>query len=158
MYRILEALATKPKIPKNLDKRLMLRSFSRKFQPKTDLGLRFEVVQSFRLVWTKQTVTYHLHFTAFKSCAFYIRAFFYKIQTVHFSGALTWLTSGGSRGGARGACPPLFFDQNEARRAEKNFLETGPPPTPPYLRVWMTGPPPYLKVWIRHYLHATVMW
>ena len=66
----------------------MLRSFSRKFQPKTDLGLRFEVVQSFRLVWTKQTVTYHLPFTAFKSCAFYIRAFFYNIQTVRFSGAL----------------------------------------------------------------------
>ena len=47
MYRILEALATKQKIPKSLDGRLMLRSFSRKFQPKTDLGLRFEVAQSF---------------------------------------------------------------------------------------------------------------
>ena len=32
--------------------------------------------------------------------------------------------SGGSRGGAR---PPLFFDQNEARRAEKIFWDTGPP-------------------------------
>ena len=32
--------------------------------------------------------------------------------------------------------PPLFLDQNEARRAENNFLET----PPPYLRVWMTGP------------------
>ena len=52
------------------------------------LRLRFEVVQSFRLVWTKQTVAYHLPFTAFKSCAFYIRAFFYNIQTVRFSGAL----------------------------------------------------------------------
>ena len=52
------------------------------------LGLRFEVVQSFRLVWTKQTVTYHLPFTAFKSCAFYIRAFFYNIQTVNFSGTV----------------------------------------------------------------------
>ena len=88
MYRILEALATKPKIPKSLDGRLMLRSFSRKSQPKTDLGLRFEVVQSFRLVWTKQTVAYHLPFSAFKSCAFYILAFFYNIQTVHFDGAL----------------------------------------------------------------------
>ena len=47
--------------------------------------------------------------------------------------------------------PPLFFDQNEARSAEKRFLETGPSPlisgsgwpTPP--------PPPYLKVWIRHW-------
>ena len=92
MYRILEALTTKPKIPKGLDGRLMLRSFSRKFQPKTDLGLHFEVVQSFRLVWTKQTVTYHLPFTAFKSCAFYIRAFFYNIQTVHFSGAVKKVT------------------------------------------------------------------
>ena len=49
MYRILEALATKPKVPKSLDGRFMLRSFSRKFQPKTDIGLRFEVAQSFRL-------------------------------------------------------------------------------------------------------------
>ena len=87
-YRITVALATQLKIPKSLDGRLMLRSFSRKFQPKTDLGLRFEVVQSFRLVWTKQTVAYHLPFSAFKSCAFYIRAFFYNIQTVHFSGAV----------------------------------------------------------------------
>ena len=46
MYRILEALATKPKVPKSLDGRFMLRSFSRKFQPKTDIGLRFEVAQS----------------------------------------------------------------------------------------------------------------
>ena len=38
------------------------------------------------------------------------------------------VNSGGSRGGARGARPPLFFDQNETRRSEKNFLETAPPP------------------------------
>ena len=39
------------------------------------------------------------------------------------------LRSGGSRGGVRGGrAPPLFFDQNEARRAEKIFLETVPPP------------------------------
>ena len=88
-YRITVALATQLKIPKSLDGRLMLRSFSRKFQPKTDLGLRFEVAQSVIPVgWTKQTVACHLPFTAFKSCAFYIRAFFYNIQTVHFSGAL----------------------------------------------------------------------
>ena len=53
--------------------------------------------------------------------------------------------------GPGGPASPLFFDQNKARRVEKNFLETGPPT---YLRVWMTGspppPPPYLKVWIRH--------
>ena len=50
------------------------------------------------------------------------------------------LVSGRSRGGAW--VPPLFFDQNEARRAEKIFLETG---HPPYLRVWMTPPPPLSK-------------
>ena len=38
--------------------------------------------------------------------------------------------------------PPLFLDQTEARRAEKFFLETAPPPSPP----------PYPKVWIRHWL------
>ena len=38
-----------------------------------------------------------------------------------------------------GPGPPLFLDQNEARRAS------------PYLRVWITAPPPsYLKVCIRH--------
>ena len=48
-------------------------------------------------------------------------------------------TSGGSRGAARGPAPsPLFLDQTEAQRAEKNFLETVPPP---YIRVWMTPPP-----------------
>ena len=39
---------------------------------------------------------------------------------------------------------PFFFDQNEARRAEKNFFGDRPrphPPTPPYLRLWMTAPP-----------------
>ena len=30
--------------------------------------------------------------------------------------------------------PNLFLDQTEARGAEKNFFETGPPT---YLRVWM---------------------
>ena len=41
-----------------------------------------------------------------------------------------------------GPASPLFFDQNEARRAEKSFLETGPPT---YLRVWMTRSPPSLS-------------
>ena len=37
-------------------------------------------------------------------------------------------SSDGSRGGAGGGGgPPLFLDQNEARRAEKNFFETAPP-------------------------------
>ena len=33
--------------------------------------------------------------------------------------------------------PPLFLDQADARREEKNFFETTPPP----VRVWMTAPP-----------------
>ena len=45
--------------------------------------------------------------------------------------------SGGSRGGAR--APTLFLDQNQARRAEKDFFGGHPPP--PYLRVWITGSP-----------------
>ena len=39
--------------------------------------------------------------------------------------------SGGSRGGAR--VPPLFLDQTVARRAEKIFFWTPPPPLPPPL-------------------------
>ena len=70
-------------------------------------------------------------------------------------------TSGGSRRGARWTRPPLFLHQTEARRAEKNFLQTGPPL---FVRVWMTRPPllsgsgwpdppfpPYIKVWFRHW-------
>ena len=34
--------------------------------------------------------------------------------------------SGGSRGGSRGARLPLFLDENEARRVEKNFFEATP--------------------------------
>ena len=54
---------------------------------------------------------------------------------------------GGSRGGAPGVHTPLFLDQTEARRTEKNFFGD-----PPFLRVWITPlpPPPYLKVWIWH--------
>ena len=47
--------------------------------------------------------------------------------------------------------PPYFVEPAEARRAEKNFFETGPPL--PYLRVRVTALcPPYLKVWIRHWV------
>ena len=49
-----------------------------------------------------------------------------------FKVLMSWLRySDGSRGGARGTRHPsyfLFFDQNEARSAEKGFLETGPSP------------------------------
>ena len=45
-------------------------------------------------------------------------------------------TSGGPKGGARGAAPPpLFLDQTEVRRAEKIFL--GPPLPPSFLKVWI---------------------
>ena len=44
-------------------------------------------------------------------------------------GSLVTNTSCGSRGGAqRGPAPtPLFLDQNEARRADKNNFESAPP-------------------------------
>ena len=73
------------------------------------------------------------------------------LPIMSYTGMLQWRIQG-SRGGARASPPPhLFLDQTEARRAEKKFFETAPPPSlPPYLRVWMTGPPTYLKVLIRH--------
>ena len=44
---------------------------------------------------------------------------------------------------------PLFLDQTKARRVEKNFLETCPPP--PLSKGLDDRPPsPHLKVWIRH--------
>ena len=39
--------------------------------------------------------------------------------------------------GPRGARSPLFLDQTEAPRAEKNFVETAPPPPSPYLKDWI---------------------
>ena len=39
------------------------------------------------------------------------------------------ITSGGSRGGARGG-PPLFLDQSVAQRAEKFFGDRPAPPPP----------------------------
>ena len=56
---------------------------------------------------------------------------------------LQWLIQGGP-----GDPLPLFLDQTEVRRAEKNFLETVPP-----LFKGLDDLPPsprYLKVWIRH--------
>ena len=44
------------------------------------------------------------------------------------------------QGRGPGGLPPLFFDQNEARGAEKNFFGDCPPPHP-YLSLWMTAPP-----------------
>ena len=45
---------------------------------------------------------------------------------------LTLKSSGGSRGGAWPLrVPPLFFEKNEARRAEKIFFGDRAPPPPP---------------------------
>lgn len=52
------------------------------------------------------------------------------------------IDSGASRGGAWEANLPLFLDQTEARKAEKNFFKTAPPPLPP------PTPTPYLRVWM----------
>ena len=57
---------------------------------------------------------------------------------IHSHSHLQWRIQGRGPGGP----PHLFQIQTEARRAEKNFLETAPPP---FLRVWMTGPPPPLS-------------
>ena len=38
-----------------------------------------------------------------------------------------------------GVSPPLFLDQTQARRAEKNFLGDRPPP--PYLKVGLDDQP-----------------
>ena len=44
-----------------------------------------------------------------------------------------WGMQGRAQGQAQALAPPtLFLDQTEAKRNEKNFFETGPPP---YLRV-----------------------
>ena len=53
---------------------------------------------------------------------------------------LSWENIGGSRGGARGALPPVFLDQSKARRVEKIIWR--PPPPASYHRVCMTAPPP----------------
>ena len=53
---------------------------------------------------------------------------------------LVFLTSGGSRGGARGAPPLLFLDQTEAQRAEKYFFGDHPSPPSQDLDDW---PPPF---------------
>ena len=45
-----------------------------------------------------------------------------RASTTHTTVTRATALSGGFRGGARVACPPLFFDQNEARRAKKNFF------------------------------------
>ena len=63
---------------------------------------------------------------------------FFFFLNVHYP--TQWRIQGRGPGGSGSL--PLFFDQNEARRAEKIFLETVPPL--PYLSVWMTAPPPLI--------------
>ena len=64
----------------------------------------------------------------------------------HVRESMRWRIQG------RGPAPPpplLFFDQNEARRAQKKFLGDGPSPISG--SGWPLLPPTrYLKVWIRH--------
>ena len=57
-------------------------------------------------------------------------------------------------GVSRGALPPLIFRRNWGPKGRK-YIFFKPPPSPPYLRFWMTGPP-YLKVWICHCLESPV--
>ena len=70
--------------------------------------------------------------------------------------AFRYPTSGGSRGAAGGARPPLFFyTKLRPERRKKKSGEIASHPHLTYLRVWITAPPPspplpYLKVWIRH--------
>ena len=64
-----------------------------------------------------------------------------------------YVPSDGSRGGARGPVPPLFLDQTEARRIEKNFFwDRAPPPLSQGLD---DRNPPYLKVCI-HYWYRSI--
>ena len=49
-----------------------------------------------------------------------------------------WKGSVADPGERPGPSSPLFFDRNEAQRAEKKFFGDRPPR---YLGVWMTGPP-----------------
>ena len=59
--------------------------------------------------------------------------------TSKFAVTLQWRIQGRGPGGP----PPLFPDQTEARRVEKNFFGDQHPP--PYLRVWMTASLPILS-------------
>ena len=70
----------------------------------------------------------------------YFKKFLTSLLQVKF--IVIVICRGGSRGGGRGGRPPLFLNQTKARRAQKMFLETAPPP---FLRVWMPGPPPPLS-------------
>ena len=56
--------------------------------------------------------------------------------------------------GPGGPGPPLFFDQNEARRAVKKFLGDRHPP--PSLSQGFDDGPPNLKFWIRHWNVARI--
>ena len=65
-----------------------------------------------------------------------------KVHPLHCTssgsnGHVKW-SSGGSRGGTRGARAPLIFRPKWGPKGRKFFLET---PPPLYLRVWMTWSP-----------------
>ena len=58
------------------------------------------------------------------------------------------VTDPGDGSGGPGSPPHLFLDQIDARRAEKKFLRSPPPPT--LSQGLDDRAPPYLKVWICH--------
>ena len=53
---------------------------------------------------------------------------------------------------------PIFLDQTEVRRAEKFFLETGPPLSRALDDRPHPLPPPYLKAWIRTFYTNGLCW
>ena len=69
-------------------------------------------------------------------------------ESKNFLNSLELFYSGGTRRGARGPRPLLYF-YSKGSRGQKKKLNTGPSS---YLRVWMTRTPPFLKVWICHWL------
>ena len=75
----------------------------------------------------------------------------HKIIKHDFHVLQTWLpriTSGRSRGGGPGACPPLIFRPNWGLTGRKKYFWR--PPPAPYLRIWMTPaphPPPEILVY-----------
>ena len=70
-------------------------------------------------------------------------------------GNCQWPLQGGGGGGGGPRLPPVIFRPNWGPKGPKNAFLRLPPPSPPYLRVWMTRPSslsegldPSLVVWV----------